>query len=318
MNFHGSRSRVAKISVGLISAALVFSGASISSAVDSDCVSAPELSNNRRVEAQSLGNGVLASAWRWFPGSDATRNNLSGYGAKVSVISGNLRNIDFGILYSTIPNSQDLRMLNYTSFSSLASINGDYMDGNGPWSAMIEDNSMIYAPTGSTGVVGMTVNRVDPAKGYRTSGTLRVGKRAFQVTGMNQPNPGASSVVVYKANYFRDIPPKGDATILIRNGKVVRIYPQGASISKQKGVVVQLRGSQALSVKLIAVNNPTKLSVTNPPDFETRMAADSVSAYGSISSTSTTLNFEAINYGYLSPTGATLFDSNYGEVTKSG
>ena len=48
------------------------------------------------------------------------------------------------------------------------------------------------------------------------------------------------------------------------------------------------------------------------------MAADSVRAIGSISSATTTLNFDSINYGYLSPYGVTLFDENYLTVTKSG
>ena len=311
-------SRRSKLVTSVLALGLVISLTSPVRAADADCVPAPDLTNARRISSQSLGNGVLASAWRWLPGSDATRANLSSYGTQVSVVSGNLRNIDFGILYAPVPKSQDLRMLNFTSFSALASINGDYMDGNGPWSAMIDEGSMIYSPSSTSGVVGMTVNRVDPTKGYRTSGTLRVGKRVFQVTGMNQPNPSASSVVVYKANYFRDVPPKGDATLVIRNGKVVKIYPEGQAVPKQKGVIVQLRGSQAASAKLVSINNPTRLAVTDPPATETRMAADSVTAFGTVSNQTTTLSFDSINYGYVSQTGATLFDNNFSEVTRAG
>lgn len=288
------------------------------SALDPECIPAPTLTTARQTESRTLKNGVTASAWRWNAGSDAMRAQLSSYGTKVSVVSGNLRNVNFGILHWGIPDSQDLRMLNYTSYSALASINGDYMDNNGPWSAMIEDNSMFYAPTGETGVVGMATVRVDPTKGYRSQGTLKIGTKVFRITGVNQPKPGPSSVVVYKSNYVNDIPAKGEATIVVKNGKLYRFYPKGAAVSKKLGTVVQLRGTQASLVKSLVANSTARFSLTPAPFTETRMAADSVRAIGSISSATTTLNFDSINYGYLSPYGATLFDQNYLAVTKSG
>lgn len=307
-----------KAKVLLTLAGLVLTATTPAKALDPECVSAPSLTSDRQTESRTLKNGVTASAWRWYAGSDATKAGLSSYGTKVSVVSGNLRNVDFGILHWGIPDSQDLRMLNYTSYTALASINGDYMDNNGPWSAMIENSSMFYAPTGDSGVVGMATVRVDPTKGYRSQGTLRVGKKVFRITGVNQPKPGPSSVVVYKSNYFNDIPAKGDATIVVKNGRLYRFYPKGAAVSKKLGTVVQLRGSQAALVKSLIANSTAYFSLTPAPFTETRMAADSVRAIGSISSVSTTLNFDSINYGYLSPYGATVFDDNYLAVTKSG
>ncbi len=209
-------------------------------------------------------------------------------------------------------------MLNFSDYATLASINGDYMDNNGPWSAMIEDSSMFYAPPGDSGVVGMVSVKVDPTKGYRATGTVKVGKRNFRITGVNQLNPGASSVVVYKTNFVNDVPPKGEATIVLRGGKLYRFYPKGAAVSKKLGTVIQLRGFQAAWVKSLVPNSFAQLNLGPTPATETRMAADSVRAIGSISSASTTLNFDSINYGYLSPYGATLFDQNYESTTKSG
>ncbi|MBU6144784.1 MAG: phosphodiester glycosidase family protein [Acidobacteria bacterium] len=307
-----------RLAAMLASFALLFSLTSPAEAIDSDCVPAPQLTNSRRTELRNLADGVTASSWRWYAGNDAGRVDLSPLGTQVSVVTGNLRNIDFGILHAPIPQSQDLRMLNFTSYSALGSINGDYMDGNGPWSAMIEDGSMFYAPAGHTGVVGVATVRVNPAKGYRTVGTISIGKRTFRVTGVNQPMPGNSSVVIYKSNYINDVPPKGEATIVVRNGKLYRIYPKGVAVSKRYGTVIQLRGPQAAWVRSLVLNSTVRISLATAPTTENRMAADSVSAFGSISSNTTTLNFVAINYGYLTPYGATLFDENYSEVTKSG
>ena len=286
-------------------------------ALDPDCISAPELTSSRQTESINMQNGVKAYSWRWYPGSDATRAQLAYQGTKVSIATGNLRNIDFGILHWGIPNWQDLRMLNYSDYTSLASINGDYMDNNGPWSAMIEDSSMFYAPPVDSGVVGMVSVKVNPAKGYRATGTVKVGKRFFRVTGVNQLKPGSSSVVVYNANFVNDIPPKGEATLVIRNGKLYRFYPNGASVPKKTGTVIQVRGPQALFVKSLVANSAVSFKLGPTPATETRMAADSVRAVGSISSTNVTLNFDAINYGYLSQYGATLFDQNYEQTTKS-
>lgn len=287
-------------------------------ALDPECIAAPTLTSTRQTEAINMQNGVVASAWRWYPGADASRAKLAYQGTKVAVATGNLRNIDFGILHWGIPNSQDLRMLNYSDYATLASINGDYMDNNGPWSAMIEDSSMFYAPPGDSGVVGMVTVKIDPTKGYRTTGTLKVSKKIFRITGVNQLKPGPTSVVVYNSNYVHDIPPKGEATIVLRGSKLYRFYPNGASVSKKVGTVIQLRGSKAASVKSLVANSFAKLTLAEPPTTETRMAADSVRAVGSISSANTTLNFDSINYGYLSPYGATLFDQNYEPTTKSG
>lgn len=287
-------------------------------AIDSDCVPAPQLTQIRKTESMSLGSETLAQAWRWMPGYDSQRAKLSDYGTKVSVVSGNLRNIDFGLLYSNIPKSADLRTLNYTSGNALASINGDYMDGNGPWSAMIEGNSVVYAPPVSSGVVGMTQERVNPAKGYRVKGKLVIGKKSLAITGVNQPSPGANSAVVYQSSFFQTTPAKGEATLLIRNNQIFRVYPTGFSLAKNKGLIIQVRGSQAAFARTLKPKTSVKLVLPQAPEFETRMAADMVAAVGAISTVRTTLTFDSVNYGYLSASGATLFDDNFSEVTRSG
>jgi hypothetical protein len=253
-----------------------------------------------------------------MPGYDSQRVRLSDFGTKVSVVSGNLRNIDFGILYANIPRSADLRSLNYTSGNVLASINGDYMDGNGPWSAMVDSNSVIYAPPVSSGVVGMALQRVDPAKGYRTQGKLTIGKKTIAITGVNQANPGPNSAVVYQSNYFQTTPTKGEVTLLIRNGQIFKVYPTGVSLTKNKGLIIQIRGSQAALARNLKAKTAVKLVLPPAPQFETRMAADMLTAVGAISTVNTTLTFDSVNYGYLSASGTTLFDDNYTQVTRSG
>ena len=310
--------KLSRVSAVLLSLGLTFSFVNAAGAVDSDCMPTPTLSQAKQITNQSLGSGVTAKAWRWYPGSDARLSWLSPLGTKVSVASGNLRNIDLGIVYANLPRTQNLDMLSNTSFSALATVNGDYLDSYGPWNSMITGGDMIYAPTGSSGVLGMVEHQVNPTKGYRSTGTITVGSSVFRVTGVNQLKPGAESVVLYRSNFIYALPPKGDATFVFKNSKLIKVYPYGRAVAKSVGTVVQVRGTLAAKVRKLLVNSKVKFSLPEAPKTETRLVADTLRTVGSVSSNSNTLTFDSLNYNMLSATGATLFDNNFSEVTRAG
>ena len=299
-------------------ALLVLSGAVSANAANSDCISTPALNPAHLVESKSLDYGVSAQAWQWQPGSDATNASLSPLGTRVSVATGNLRNISFGILHWSIPDTQDLRMLSVTGEKAIASLNGDYFDGNGPWNAMLEDSHMIYSPPGSTGVIGLIKKTVVPSKGYRGSGTVTVANKKYLVTGVNQLKPSNNSIVVYGQNFMNEVTPKGQVTIVIRSGKIYKVYPNGAAVSKKLGTVIQVRGKYAATFAKFALKKIAKVTLAPAPQYETRMVADTVAPAGSISSATNTVSIDAYNFGPLSATGATLFDSEYSDTTRSG
>jgi len=297
---------------------LVLSGAVSANAANSDCLSTPTLNTSHLVESKSLDYGVSAQAWQWQPGSDATSASLSPLGTRVSVATGNLRKISFGILHWSIPQTQDLRMLSVTGENALASLNGDYFDGNGPWNAMLEDGHMIYSPPGTTGVVGLIKRTVIPSKGYRATGHVTVDTKKYSVTGVNQLSPGNNSIVVYGQDFVNDLTPKGQVTIVIKSGKIYKVYPKGAAVSKRLGTVVQVRGKYAATFAKFALKKAAKVALAPAPMYETRMVADSVAPAGSISSATNTVAIDAYNFGPLSSTGATLFDGEYSDTTRSG
>lgn len=209
-------------------------------------------------------------------------------------------------------------MLSVTDENAIASLNGDYFDGNGPWNAMLEDSHMIYSPPGSTGVVGLIKKTVVPSKGYRGSGSITVANKKYFVTGVNQLKPGNDSIVVYGQNFIHDVTPKGQVTIVIRSGKIYKVYPAGAAISKKLGTVIQVRGKYAATFAKFALKKTVKVTLAPAPQYETRMSADTVAPAGSISSSTNTVSIDAYNFGPLSATGATLFDSEYSDTTRSG
>ena len=278
---------------------------------NSGCWVTPPMDLNHQTASINLGAGVTAKSWTWQPGSDAQNASLSPLGTKLSVIEGNLRNIDFGVLHWAIPQTQTLRSLSQGSDIALASLNGDYFDGNGPWNAMIENSQVSYSPPGTTQVVGMALHKVALSKGYRGTGTLTVGSKKYQVTGVNQPKPGPESLVVYGKLSETVLPSKGETTLVLKSGSIYKIYPKGATVSIKVGTVIQARGAIAKTLAKLKVKTKVKLSLAHSPVFETRMAADSVKTSGTVSNNSTKLFFDSVNYVNLSTSSATLFDENF-------
>lgn len=318
-NKRSKKRRITRV-IALVSAtAIGLSGVMPASAANGDCISTPTLDRAHLVKDISLGQGVKAQAWQWEPGNDAARASLSSLGAKVSVVTGNLRNITFGVLHLGIPKSQDLRVLSNSNPNSLGSLNGDYFDSNGPWSAMVQDGEVLYSPPGPSGVVGLTRKRVIEAKGYRSTGTISVGpNKKLSITGVNQPSPGLNSLVVYKATYGYPLTPKGKVTAVIKSGKVYKVYPKGAALSPATGTVIQATGSFAPLLAQLKVKSVVKIALPAAPLYEESMAADNLSISGSISSKSNTLTFDAVNFTKLSASGATLFDTTFAGTTRAG
>lgn len=316
-----TRNRAIK-SLGFLVATSFFISASIpANAAGSGCLPTPKLEASRQAPAISLGNDVSAKGWQWKPGSDASSASLSSLGAKVSVVSGNLRNITLGVLHMGVPKAQELRTLADTNDKTVAAINGDYFDGSGPWNAMIGGGKVLYSPHGKTEVFGLIRKKVIESRGYRTTGSVRIGTKSynkpFNVTGVNQLEPGPNSVVLYKSNFVSSSTPKGSVTILIRGGKVAKVYPKGSTISAKAGHVIQVKGYLASKFAKMKVNSKVVFKLAPVPAYEDRIAADTITTSGTISSKSNTLSIDSVNYANLGST-ATLFDSNFKSTTKAG
>ena len=312
-----TRSRAVKGLSFLVATAFLVSGSVPANAANTDCIYTPTLEKSRQAPDLALGNFVTAKSWQWQPGSDASSASLSSLGAKVSVVTGNLRNITVGVLHMGVPRSQDLRVMTDSNPKTVAAINGDYFDGSGPWNAMVESGQVSYAPPGATEVFGVVRKRIVESYGYRSTGTMTIGTRKFNITGVNQLEPGPTSLVVYKTNFIRPLTPKGTTTLLIKSGKVVKVYPAGASISSKTGVVVQVKGYLAPHVAKMKVNAKVKFVLPAVPQYEERIAADTITTYGNVSSKSNTLNIDSVNYTNLGP-GATLFDSSFKDTARAG
>jgi hypothetical protein len=312
-----TRSRVLKGLSFTVATAFLVSGSLPANAANTGCIYTPPLSSSRQAPEVSLGNNVTLKSWQWQPGSDASNASLSSLGAKVSVVSGNLRDISLGVLHLGIPRSQDLRIMAESNSKTISAVNGDYFDGTGPWNGMVESGQVSYSPPGQTEVFGITRKKVSEAYGYRSTGTITVGTKKYSITGVNQLEPGPQSVVLYKSSFIRPLTPKGDATLLVKAGKIVRVYPKGASIASKTGHVIQVRGFLATQFGKLKLKTAMKFNLPAAPAYEERIAADTITTYGNVSSKSNSLNIDSVNYTNLGP-GATLFDSSFKDTTTSG
>ena len=120
-----TRSRAVKGLSFLVATAFLVSGSVPANAANTDCIYTPTLEKSRQAPDLALGNFVTAKSWQWQPGSDASSASLSSLGAKVSVVTGNLRNITVGVLHMGVPRSQDLRVMTDSNPKTVAAINGD-------------------------------------------------------------------------------------------------------------------------------------------------------------------------------------------------
>lgn len=316
---HRSMKRRFGAVTGFVLASLfAISGVIPASASYPDCVYTPALDLSHKVTDKSLGKAVKAMAWQWQPGSDASNASLYSQGTKVSVVTGNLRQITFGVLHQGISQTQDLRVLTDTNPNTIAALNGDYFDDNGPWSAMVQDGQVLYAPPVNSGVVGLIRHKVKSSTGYMSTGILKINGKKYNVTGVNQLKPGPSSLVVYKSDFVRPTTPKGQLTVVIKSGKVLKIYPKGSAVSTKAGTVIQVNGNLVPFLAKLKTKTFAKLYLPPVPQYESRLAAESVSAVGSVSSKSNTVNFDSVNFANLSNSVATLFDENYVDSTRTG
>ena len=312
-----TKSRAIKAASFFVATAFLVSGPVSANAANAGCIFTPTLDNSRQAPATSLGTFVTAKSWQWQPGSDATRASLSSLGTKVAVVSGNLRRITLGVLRSGIPQTQDLRVLTDSNHQTIAAINGDYFDGSGPWNAMVQSGQVSYSPPGETEVIGVVRKKVVDGYGYRTTGTVTIGTKKFNITGVNQLQPGPTSVVLYKGNFIRPVTPKGATTLLVKAGKLIKVYPKGSTVSAVGRYVIQIKGHMAAHAAKLKVNSKVKFSLPPVPTYEERISADTITAYGKISSKSNSLSIDSVNYANLGP-GATLFDSSFRGPTNAG
>ena len=297
----------------LVASAAVANGAT---AATQPCIAAPNLQDGA-TSTQILTNGVSLTQTTFDPGVA----NGGPYNSKFTIAAGSLSKVDFKVTTATVgeylPQSKLAENIN-----AIAYVNTDYYNEGTrvPYSAMIVNGKLIYAPREPTNVVGISTSPFDPKNPYSGVSNFKSGTISFNVSGVNQPVLGGlSGATAYTPASQVSTLPENTAAVLLLNNVVSKLYPSGTAVKPKSGILIVGKGTPAARIKKLKLGQRVSFKLPAAPALVTEMIADRVWAYGKARSKTKVLTIRAVNHESTG-TGITLFDSNFtkSRVTTQG
>ncbi len=306
----------------LASLALAFAGSSdplnASLAIAAACTLAPNLDAAHHQQHFDLAGGISVDSWLWSTPSSGA-NLLAPEGAKITVATANLRKANLVALHNGFPSLFQLNDQAAAQGVQVA-INGDLFDTDMgfPAGAVIENSQVIYGTSQMSKVFGLAQIPITAKSGYRTTGTIKLGPKTINITGVNQPAPGADSAVIYNSSFAGAIVPRGAETVLVYKGKIKKIYVAGSDVAVKLGTVLQLRGRYASSLSKLKVGMLTKLTLPARPKTQQDFVSDALLIRGTVKVSGSTFRIDSVNSRNPSQNRATLYDDSYGGRPPAG
>ena len=206
-------------------------------------------------------------------------------------------------------------------------INTDFIGAyNMPYSAIIRDGRMIYAPAvgsigdparnGSTRVLAVTKQVFSESTGFISIAPLKSGSLSVNVLGVNFKTMPTNGIVAFTPKNSSKTLPRGKFAILVYRGKVTKTYLMGTNVRPTSGVLFQATGSMVAQLKKFTNNKVA--SYTMPALTKSSMVADTVAPTGYVAFGTNKIRIRAINYQGVNSYGATLYDSNFGGTQTLG
>lgn len=298
-----------RLIAALGASALVFSAAVAqpSVAATQNCLQAPNL-RDAATSTQNLVNGVVLTQSTFEPG---VANN-SPYNSKFTIAAGSLSKVDFKV--STAKVGEYGRQSDLADVvKAIAYVNTDYYnEGNRlPYSAMIVDGKLIYAPREPTNVVGISTSPFDAKNPYSGVANFKSGTLSFNVSGVNQPTlAGSSAAAAYTPVSAVTNLPENSAAVMLVNNVVSKLYPTGATVKPKAGILIIAKGTPAARIKKLTLGQRVTFKLPAAPALVTEMVADRVWAYGKVKSKTKALTIRAVNSETIGA-GVTLYEGHY-------
>ena len=246
---------------------------------------------------------------------------------RVTVFTGKIA--DFKLTAVNAPFSKNGSQYDFAnSVPNLATyVNGDFIGANNmPYSAIIRDGRMIYAPAvgsigdpahnGSTRVFGYARQTYSEANGFSVSAPLTTSGASVQVVGVNLKTIPANAVVAFTPKAASSKIAKGKFAILVTKGKVSKTFLMGTSARPTTGIVFQATGTAVAKLKKFLNNRAA--NYTMPPLVKSTLVADTVAPTGFVAFGTNKIRIRAINFVGPNNYGATLYDSNFQGVQTVG
>ena len=311
---------------GLLTVAIVATAVSGSPATPQAsaawCKAAPSLSSNATLtHVTTYSTGATFDYYTLPPGI-----TTSNYPTRLSVFKGDLNDYQMSNPHSLFGQTGNQRVF-ANSVPRLATyVNTDFIGVNNmPYSAVISGGKMIYSPAagsigvngGSTRVLGWGRWAVPEADGIAKVSNLSNSSATVAVAGVNLRAIPSSSVIAYTAKYPTATTPRGAYAILVSGGRVTRAFPRGTASRPASGsIVFQAVGAGVGRLKRFLVGRPAKYTV--PTSMQNHLVAETVAPTGYVRIGSTNLPIKAINFEGANPSGANVYDSNFGGTQTVG
>lgn len=271
------------------------------------CIDAPNLRDGA-TSTQVLANAVTLTQTNFEPGEA----NNGPYNSKFTIAASSLSKVDFKVTTAAVGEYSPQATL-ADNINALAYVNTDYYNEGTrvPYSAMIVNGKIIYAPREPTNVVGVSTSPFDPKNPYSGVSNFKSGTISFNVSGVNQPALGGSSAATaYTPASLVSELPTNTAAVLLLNNVVSKLYVNGASVKPKSGILLIGKGTPAARIKKLKLGQRVSFKLPAAPALVTEMVADRVWAYGKARSKTKVLTIRAVNHE-ATGAGITLFDSNF-------
>jgi hypothetical protein len=271
------------------------------------CMDAPNLSDGS-TSTQILSNAVTLTQTTFDPG---VANN-GPYNSKLTIASASLSKVAFKVTTSPVGEYAQQASL-ADNINAIAYVNTDYYNEGTriPYSAMIVNGKLIYAPREPTNVVGVSTSPFDPKNPFSGVSNFKAGTISFNVSGVNQQIiSGSSAATAYTPSAAIASLPANSTAVLLVNNVVSKLYLSGTSVKPKAGILIIARGTPSARIKKLKLGQKVSYKLPTAPSQVTEMVADRVWAYGKARSKTKVLTIRAVNHE-ATGAGITLFDSNF-------
>jgi hypothetical protein len=302
--------------LGVVVFVATSSVSNVAQAATQACIDAPNLRDGV-TSTQVLASAVTLTQTNFEPG---VANN-GPYNSKFTIAASSLSKVDFKVTTARVGEYSAQATL-ADNIGALAYVNTDYYNEGTrvPYSAMIVNGKLIYAPREPTNVVGVSTSPFDPKNPYSGVSNFKSGTITFNVSGVNQPAlAGSSAATAYTPASLVSELPTNTAAVLLLNNVVSKLYPEGTSVKPKSGILLIGKGTPAARIKKLKLGQRVSFKLPAAPAMVTEMVADRVWAYGKARSKTKVLTIRAVNHESTGA-GITLFDSNFtkSRATTSG
>jgi hypothetical protein len=284
------------------------------------CKPAPTLSSSSFTQKVTYSNGASFGYYSLPTGA----GTLSNYPTRIGVFKSQISKSNMTSPFAPFGAAGNQRTFANSVAGLQTYVNTDFIGSNNmPYSAIVSDGELVYAPAtgsigdparnGTTRVIGWAKSTYSESAGFSVAAPLTSGALNFSVAGVNLKTLPTNSIVAFTTKNSSKSIPRGQYAILVSKNKVVMTYLKGTTIRPTFGTLFQATGTAVLQLKRLT--NGKSAVYKMPPLTKSALVADTVAPTGYVQIGTEKLKISAVNFVGGNPSGATMYDKNFGSAT---